>query len=156
MIPVTLDWFEVLQAGQVGLQRHVEALRQGLPNRYGAETAKSGLGLHIEGACGELALAKAMNWYWSGTVNTFRTGGDVGEVQVRTRSSHDYDLIVREADSDTATFVLVTGTMPSYRVHGHVKGAAAKNPDWLAHHGNRPNAYFVPQWRLTPIIKPTG
>lgn len=155
MIPVTLDWFEVLMAGGVGLQRHVEAIRNNLPNRYGAETAKSGLALHVEGACGELAFARVCNRYWSGSVNTFGEGGDVGKVQVRTRSSHDYDLLVRPADaSDDTVFVLVTGLMPHYRVHGWVTGASARNPAWLKSYGGRAEAYFVPQSRLTPINPP--
>lgn len=156
MIAVTLDWFEVLGAGHVGLQRHVEALRHNLPNRYGAETAKSGLGLHIEGACGELAFAKAVNRYWNGSVNTFSFGGDVGKVQVRTRSRDDYDLIVRPADADLALYVLVTGLMPHYKVHGSISGLDAKSPQWQKSYGDRPMAYFVPQAALRPINPPSN
>lgn len=38
----------------------------------------------IIGACGEMALCKAMNWFWSPSVNTFHGIPDVGaDVEVR-------------------------------------------------------------------------
>lgn len=150
MIVVTLDDFELLQAAQVGIRRHIEAVTSGRPDRHGFD-GSTGWQIHCEGACGELALAKAMNKHWSGSVNTFSSGGDVGRVQVRTRSKHDYELLVRDKDSDDDKFVLVTGTAPTYHIHGWIAGVDAKRVEWRQTHGNRPGAYFVPQSELTPI-----
>jgi hypothetical protein len=36
-------------------------------------------------------------------------------------------------------------------VHGHILGADAKQQRWLASHGGRPAAYFVPRSSLLPI-----
>jgi hypothetical protein len=111
-----------------------------------------GWGMHIEGAAGEMAADKAMDLYWSPTVNTFKSGGDVGHsIQVRTRSRHRYDVIVRADDRDDDTFVLVTGRPPDFRVHGTIRGRDAKRKEWWAEHGGRPGAWFGRASALRPI-----
>lgn len=155
MIEVTLDWFEVEMAAGVGVRRRVEAAwRQGRRDLYavpGEAEPSSNWQTHLEGAIGELAFAKAMGRYWNGSVNTFRQNGDVGDVQIRARSLHHYDLIVRTHDRDGDYFVLLTGITPSFRVQGYILGANAKRPEWLKDHGGHGNAYFVPQSALTPL-----
>lgn len=146
MIEVTLDWFEVTRAAQVGLQRQVHAMAAGKPDVFGYEG--DGWNIHIEGALGELAFAKATNRYWSGPVNTFKEGGDVGSIQVRTRSRDDYDLIVRPNDRDQDVFVLVLGKCPTYKVVGWLVGSSAKKERFLQKHGGRAPAYFVPKEHL--------
>ncbi|WP_051324000.1 hypothetical protein [Candidatus Solirubrobacter pratensis] len=147
---VDLEPYELAQAAYVGCQRHIESVAKGLPDRYGAE--KGGWNLHIEGAAGELAFAKCLNVYWSGSVNTFGEGGDVGQIQVRTRSRHDYELIIREKDRDDDVFVLVTGVSPEYVVVGWTFGGIAKAHDeWRKTHGGRAAAWFVPHEALRPV-----
>lgn len=130
----------------VGVTRQISSLRKGLKDSYGFKG--DGWGAHIEGDCGELAAAKALNRYWGGSVDTFKRGGDVGPIQVRTRSKPHYELIVREDDPDDAIFVLLTGSCPTYEVVGTIKGSEAKQPEWLKTHGGRPPAYFVPHEAL--------
>lgn len=146
MVEVTLTWREVEWAARVGALRQIEAMRQGLEHIAGFD----GLGwdIHVEGAAGELAFAKATDRYWDGSVNTFKEGGDVGAYQVRTRSRHVYDLLVRPDDSDIQAYVLVTGTVPAFQVHGWMLGADAKRPEFLQTYANRPKAYFVPKGNL--------
>lgn len=150
MVAVKLTWHEMMMAGHVGMLRHVEAVMNDRPDLHGYD-GQSGWQTHCEGAAGELAAAKVLGRYWDGSVNTFRRGGDVGDVQVRTRSRHDYELIVRDRDRDDDAFVLVTGRAPEFRVVGWIRASAAKQPDWMRTHGNRPPAYFVPHAALTPI-----
>ncbi len=147
---VTLSPYELSMAAQVGSRRQIEALTKGLPDKHGFG-GEDGWTVHIEGACGEMAVASALGRYWSGSVNTFKSGGDVGTVQVRTRSRHDYDLIVRRDDRDNDIFILVTGLAPRFEVRGWIRGADARRSEWLRTHGNRPAAYFVPQTALMPI-----
>ena len=149
---VTLEWFEVLLAATVGVRRQLEALRSGRPDCHGFDGA-TGWQVHIEGACGEMAFAKATGRYWSGSINTFKAGGDVGNIQVRTRSRDDYDLIVRDDDRDEDIFVLVIGKAPTFRVVGWIQGAEAKRPSWRHVYGARPPAFFVPQAALFPISR---
>ena len=150
MIDVVLTINEAKLAASVGMHRHMEAISHGLPDKHGF-TAEDGWTIHIQGAAGEIAAAKALNRYWNGSVNTFKRGGDVGKLQVRTRSRMDYDLIVRPDDRDSDVFILVLGGIPSFRVAGWILGSDAKCEAWLQTHGNRPAAYFVPQESLHRI-----
>jgi hypothetical protein len=148
MVAVTLAWHEYAMASEIGRLRQLASVRHGRRDQHGFE----GLGWseHIEGACGELAVAKHLNVYWDGSVDTFKAD-DLPHLQVRTRSLHHYDLLVRPQDSDEAIWVHVTGRCPVYRVHGWLYGHEAKKPCWLQAVGGRPPAYFVPQAALHSI-----
>lgn len=146
MKAVRLEWFEESRAALVGVSRNVEAMRKGCVNRLPIGDEWNA---HILGALGECAFAKATGRYWSGSVNTFKSGGDVGKaIQIRTRSKHEYDLIVRRDDGDDDLFVLVTGGPHEFRVHGWIRGCDAKSDEWRADHGNHGEAFFVPKERL--------
>lgn len=148
---VNLEWFEVSRAALVGVSRNVEALRKHLQNAR--PTNENEWHIHILGALGECAFAKATGRYWSGSVNTFKTGGDVGAIQIRTRSKHHYDLIVRDGDSDDDLFVLVTGGPNEFAVHGGIRGRDAKKDEFRQDYGNYGAAYFVPKDRLHDLSR---
>lgn len=144
----TLTWFELWQASQVGCRRHIEAVQAGFGN---GAIPEQNWTLHVEGAGAEMAAAKAFDWYWSGSVNTFKDA-DIGRrVQVRWRSKPDYELIVRPRDRDEDFFVLVRGRAPQYEVYGGILGRDAKRDEWLRDYGGRPPAFFVPDSALCPV-----
>lgn len=145
---VTLTMHEINMAANVGLMRQLCALKAGKHDAHGFDGA--GWSEHIEGACGELAVAKILGRYWDGSVNTWKAD-DLPGLQIRTRSRHDYDLIVRPGDDDQAVFVLVTGQCPEYRVRGWITGAEAKRRELVRYYGCRPAAYFVPAEQLRGI-----
>lgn len=149
MPQITLQWNEVSLAAWTGMQRQMKALAASRPDRHGFTGA--GWSEHIEGACGEVAAAKALGVYWTPTVNTFTAGGDVGALQVRTRSRDDYELLIRPQDRDEDVFILVRGKSPSFSVVGWIRGRDAKRAEWMREHGGRPPAYFVPDAALQPI-----
>jgi hypothetical protein len=120
---VTLTWHEAAMASHVGWMRQLAAIKAGKHDCHGYDG--EGWSEHIEGACGELAVAKILGRYWDGSVNTWKAD-DLPGLQIRTRSRHDYDLIVRPGDDDQAAWVLVTGRCPEYRVRGWITGAEAK------------------------------
>ena len=145
MIAVTLTDYELAQAAMTGMLRQISAIKIG----YNQDKMKPAGGFwqrHIEGACGEVAVAKAMGRYWGGSVNTFKTIGDLDSTgwEVRTRSDHDYDLIIRDDDDDERVFILVTGSAPEYLVRGWIKAADAKRGEWRKDYGGHGAAYFVP------------
>lgn len=146
---VKLTGYEMTIAAVAGCIRHIASLQAGRKDKHGAEP--NGWQLHIEGALGELAAAKATGAYWSGSVNTFKDADLGRNVQVRTRSLHHYELLVRDCDGDDDVFILVTGVAPNYVVHGWLYGREAKREDWLAGHGGREPAYFAPHQALRPI-----
>ena len=143
---VNLDEAELVYAAHVGIRRQIEAVSRALPDRNGYD----GLGwdVHIEGACGELALAKFLGRYWSASNGSFRRAADVGRLEVRTRSRHDYELIIRPDDDPMKYYALVTGRAPSYRIRGFLLGEDARRPEWWQTHGGRPAAWFVPTEQL--------
>lgn len=145
---VVLTWHEVLMASEIGRMRKITALRKGSANNHGF--AGAGWNEDIEGACAELAVAKALGTYWEGGIDTFKAG-DVGGLQVRWTPSHSNSLIVRPQDPDEDRFVLVTGVCPRYVVHGWLTGRDAKDPQWERAYNDRPPAYFVPAGALTPF-----
>jgi hypothetical protein len=147
---VSLTPVEMQQAAMIGVLRQIESIRLRLKDSFGADP-DNGWSLNIEGAAGEMAVAKILDLYWGMPVNTFKRGGDVGHIQVRTRSRHHSELIVRPGDRDDDVFVLVTGRSPHFQVHGYIAGGQAKQRCWLHGYGGRPPAYFVPQSALHPL-----
>ena len=137
--------------GIIGLQRQIESFRKNLTPKLGYWSWHS----HIEGALAELAVAKALNTYWSGSVNTFGAA-DIGtDIQVRLRKQRadepPPDLIVRPADNPDCVYVLVVGESPNFTVVGWISGAAAKQECYKQNYGGRGEAYFVPQYSLNSI-----
>jgi hypothetical protein len=151
VIEVVLTEFELHMAAGVGARRGVNAFVNGRRQAAADVDSEGNWQQHIEGACGEMAVARVLNRYWNGSVGTFKSGGDVGDIQVRTRSKHHYDLIVRSRDRDEDWFILVTGTAPRYRVHGYVRAADAKKDEYRQNHGGHGEAWFVPAANLKPL-----
>lgn len=143
---VKLTNSELVMAALIGCRRHIASLK--LKQAHGATDTWT---INIEGACGELAAAKALNLFWDGGVNTFSAPDLQPNIQVRTSSNHDWGLIVRRNDKDDEIFVLVTGVSPEFVVRGWIVGKSAKNNKWFRTYNNRPEAYFVPQSALNPV-----
>ena len=136
-------------AAQVGILRRLASLKNGRPNRHGFDGTNA-WNIDIEGACGEMAVAKVLGVFWDGSVDTF-SANDLPNLQVRTSPDVNDRLIVRPGDSDTGRWCLVTGAFPDYVVHGWISGADAKRPEWSRDYNGRPPAYFVPQQALLPL-----
>ena len=150
---VELSPSEAFMAAAVGSFRQAESSYFNRKLTHGVSADADILSLHILGAAGELAVAKVLGRYWGGDVGSFKKA-DLGQsVQVRTRSKHEYDLIVRADDNPDDVYVLVTGTPTRLRVHGWIRGTDARRDEWIQTHGNRPPAWFVPQSALRPLKK---
>jgi hypothetical protein len=159
-VVVTLTWQEVVQASTVGLRRRIASMQQSFGERNGV--ARKGAAerwyYNIVGACGELAVAKAVNAYWPSAINQAKDEADVGhDIQVRCLAEPHYDLIVRKDDPDYFRYVLCVGEPPTLTLVGWVWGFEAKRPEWLYDRGERnEECYWVPQaalsqmWRLKP------
>lgn len=146
---VHLEWYEVSRAALVGVSRNVDAMRNGCRERLHGKVES--WERHVVGALGECAFAKGTNRYWSGSVNTFKSADVGGNIQIRTRSQHHYDLIVRDGDSDEDVFVLVTGGPADFIIRGWMPAAEAKQERFQQDYGGYGKAYFVPQSALRPI-----
>jgi len=138
-------------AADCGVTRNILAWDK--PDAFGFDD-EHGWNAHIEGACGEVAAAKALGRFWSPSVNTF-DAADIGlRLQVRTRSRHEYELYVRPRDVENHpdhAMILVTGKAPLFVVRGYIIAKDACRDDWLKEYGSRPPAWFVPQQQLLDI-----
>lgn len=148
MKAVTLTKDECWHGVMLGVRRRIELVDWGgISNIFGIPDADNWR-TDVEGACAEVAVAKLLNKFWCGGVGTFKNP-DVGNYQVRWTHREDGCLIVRPTDADHEYFILVTGTIPNYKVIGWIKGALAKKEIWKRGPNGRPAAYFVPQSALT-------
>ena len=147
---VTLAWYEVAMGAFVGTTRRIEALKRKLPD-CNLKSDNNRWTDHLEGAAGEISVAKHLEIYWSGSVNTFRMGGDVGDYEVRSSGKHR-EMPIRERDKDEHYYVKAFGSSPNFRILGYIKCADAKNPDWWGDMGNGgPPCWWVPPEYLHPI-----
>jgi hypothetical protein len=150
---VDLTEVEALMAVAVGGFRRAESVYFKRKLTHGVAPDADILAYHILGAAGELAVARVLGRYWGGDIGSFKKA-DLGQsVQVRTRSKHEYDLIVRHDDNPDDAYVLVTGTHTRLRVHGWIYGSEARKDEWVQTHAGRPPAWFVPKSALRPLKK---
>lgn len=137
-------------ATQVGVTRYLIARASGQRHRYALNG--DARALNILGATGEMAVAKAVNAYWSGVAGC--GAPDVGTcLQVRAVDHPRKRLIVHRDDADDHPFVLVASAGPfRYDVRGFILGCDAKRAAWLSdpQRTSRP-AYFVPLDALQPL-----
>lgn len=151
---VTLTAHEMLLAGTVGLRRRLASMEsrggkfeQNLVYHKGTDTWD----MDILSAMAEMAVAKALNVYWDGSVNTFKMPDLQGNIQVRHTKVKDGRLIVRPSDQDDDIFVLVTGTAPTFTVVGKIDGWNAKNNRWWTNPNGKRGCFMVPQRSLGRI-----
>jgi hypothetical protein len=148
---VHLNAGERVLAVVVGGMRESQNRMKGRPDRFGCQPGE-GWNTHIEGAAGELAFAKATGLYWSGNLGNL-AADDVGPFQVRTRSRHEFDLILHDTDPDDRAFVLMTGLLPNYVVRGWIFARDGKLREYWKDPAKGRPAYFVPQAALRPIAE---
>lgn len=149
---VTLTPAEVLLAYQVAAMRQTQNMVRSTRAKHGAPEGPEGEILDVIACRGEMAVAKALNLYWAGTVGRYGAP-DVGEiVDVRTRRQRWHDLILHREDPDERPFVLAFAESPqSVELLGWILGSDGKQErHWKDPAGGRP-AYFVPQSELRPM-----
>lgn len=146
---VTLNPDEILQAALVGVKRNINAIGRGNFQVNKPDQNKLWQS-HIEGAMGEMAVAKVANKFWStGT----KDDSDIGEWEVRTTHANGI-LVIRQRDVDKGkankTFILVRGSYGNYDVVGWIKGVDAIKDEYWRDPTNtgRPKAWFFPTNKL--------
>ncbi len=144
MIRVRLTSSELLMAAQAGCFRHVEDVYKQRDDRYGANRGADGWRIDIQGAAGEMALAKALKLYWSG--KGVLGAPDVGEHQARTITNASHSLLMHKSDEWNRRFYLVHYNAPEFTIIGYILGKDAKMERWWSDPtGQGRPAYFVPQ-----------
>tara|TARA_R110002126_G_scaffold279942_1_gene427063 strand:+ start:475 stop:927 length:453 start_codon:yes stop_codon:yes gene_type:complete len=144
-VDVILTPSEIMMAAQAGIMRQVENIKTKAEPYYGASDVADWQ-LHIEGCLGEFALAKYLNLWWGGKGD--KRNADVFIYDVRTRSSHNYDLILHPDDPDDRNFWLVTGRNGKYKIHGWIIARDGKQEKYWKEPVKNRAAFFVPQSAL--------
>ena len=155
---VKLTWWEMLTAYHIASQRRVMNMQKGLAGRYGAPEKEGSEELDIVSTRGEMAVAKGLNLYWSGSVGDYGATDVGGIVEVRTRTKDWHALIVHPQDKDEAPYVLVDASQtPVFRLVGWVYGKEGKQQKfWSDPSGKNRPAFFIDQVHLRPMDELVG
>lgn len=152
---VMISMQEMIYGTTIGAMRQYVSAKDGRKPAHGFDkTDQSPLGVHVDGAVAELAVAKVLGKYYDGTLNTFKKA-DIGtKVQVRHTVKHNYKLIIRPNDDPDHVFILVTGEAPELCVRGWSYGRDVMKDEYKQDPNNRNSpAWFVPQNALRKVVK---
>ncbi len=123
-------------------------------NKGPADGGKA-LFFHQLGAAGELAVADFLHLrrFLYQETEAIRGSFDLPpNIDVKTRSRHDYDLICQLDEKPGKTLVLVTIQNKITLLHGWIRSEDAMKEQWKKDPaGGRP-AYFVPQSALLSLV----
>jgi hypothetical protein len=145
---VVFSMYEWQRGITAGTNRQANAVLNNSEARADMED-EEGWGNHIEGACGEQAVAKFLNIYWEGH-NKYQDEPDLKpNIEVKQRSEHWHDLIIREHENFQQVFILATGLSPKFRIRGWVWGEHVQDKKFWKSPNKRPEAYFIPQSYLS-------
>lgn len=122
-------------------------------NRAAASGSRA-LEMHRLGALGEVAVAAHLGLedYLFAESEAKRGTADLpGDIEVKTRSKHKYDLIVQRSEREDKKLVLVTVENNEVLIHGWcVAGEVMQGRFWADPARGRP-AYFVPKKHLNDL-----
>jgi len=148
MIVVHLEKYELGMAANVGSHRQLSAILKKSEPRFAEQFPGQLHDNHIRAAMAELAVAKHLNVYWGGHVDTYQTMPDVGEYEVRYSTRNDLKI----KDNDHGRVISVTGVPPDFYIAGWYDADQAKQDKYKKDFGNGgPPAYFIPHKSLHPI-----
>jgi hypothetical protein len=150
MREITLLIAEVMMAAQAGIMRHTENLKTGKYLNTHKYWHTCPWQHHIEGCCGELAVAKKLGLFWHGKGKWEQR--DVGRDDVRTRPNHGARMILHPEDHDDVIYWFLTGENGYYRFQGWIYGRDGKNKEkyWGDETGKGRFAFFIDQKFLNP------
>ena len=142
-----MTWAEAYWASDVGVRRRLAAMKNGREQKA-MEESKYKFDYDIQAAASEMVLAKHMNVWWHFlSTDPHNLPGDVGEYQVRHTEYESGRMIIQKNDPDKAKFILLTGSIPVFKIIGWAFGSEAKKQRfWETRHGVP--AFFMPQLEL--------
>lgn len=149
---IKLSLSEMIHGATIGAIRHYEAeqANRKMSSSF-SKTDKDPMVSHVQGAIGEMVVAKALGRYFNPTVNSFKDADLGHDIQVRLRVRHDADMGHNDNDNPDHLYVLVTGRGPDYCVHGWELGRNVRVPKYRQNLSSLGSLWFVPQNALRPI-----
>lgn len=148
-IEINLNPSEMLLASSVGCMRMVQNLKNGWRRTKGEESGGP-WEVHIEGAMGEMAVAKALGRFWNGAVGDY-SAADVGRFQIKTTRHLNGNLLLNRLDRD-GKYILVRGSQGEYEVVGWVDSDDVKAKQWWNERTPADRSHWLyPASRMHPI-----
>lgn len=143
---VILKPYEIEMAKFVAGRRIEESRRLKIKDSIPNLSEERNISINTLGALGEVAVAKYLNQFWGGTVNTFHNRSDVGfEIEVRTTANDNQSLIIRKRDDPKKFYFLVLQVSESeYKIKGFILGEDGMKHVFYRSPNGREKAYFVP------------
>jgi hypothetical protein len=124
IVTVKLTSAELMLGGNVGVMRRVASIQNG--NNPNWHAKDSSWATDIDGALGEMAVAKHLGVYWEPSVNTFKAADLCGFIQIKSTNHSSGHLIVRDNDARHHLYVLVITAIPHCRLIGSIWGEDAR------------------------------
>lgn len=155
MIEVTLTWAEMLIAANIGCMRNVQSLKLGRGRVDSPAHQFGGMdyawSTNIEGAAGEMAVAKYLGLFWSGAIGDI-DADDVGGYQVKTNTSRKWDdLIIRHWNKPDRIYIGVLSFVPKFMITGWVRGSDVMKKEYSREGVPGMPAFFVPRSALNEM-----
>lgn len=152
---IYFEHWEIVRCAQVGLERWLNAERDGRRNAIVNDPLKWGIDHHVCGSIGEYTIAKMRGVDWVPKTDGPDTYvGDVGKFQVKSTTEEDNRLIIRANHPSEFAYVLVIVRRVERqpyraRIAGWIYGGDAKRSEFERSEKGIVS-YFVPQKFLNP------
>jgi hypothetical protein len=126
-----------------------DSKKAGCVDKHGAANGKQDECLGYEG---EVAVQKYIGRKkYTITINNFdKSKPDIfPDIEVRTRSKPEYELLIRKDDVPNRKYVLVVKVPEGYNIVGWMWAREVfPHIEWISNHGGNGDAWFVPQFKL--------
>jgi hypothetical protein len=154
MFTITLNNEQVKLAILVGKYRYLFARSKEFnEDKYGKPNLNP-IEKDIQGAAGELVYSIYSNRIWD-YLNYYKGKPDFEAnkiypiaVEVRQTTAEYGSLIIRPHDNPDRLFYLIIGSIPNFRIVGHIKGEDGMKDKYKKNPNDRKPAWFVPQREL--------
>lgn len=151
-IKVSLEHYEMAMAAKVGLERNLRALERRLQHNPPLLNNSYAWMNHIESAGSECAVGKWLGIFWDGSYDTFMSGYDVGNYQVKWISKPDNALRIPFKANPRHVHILVRGAGPHYELMGWLRAKDGMHEHWISNPQGRGAEYFIPQINLNDMV----
>lgn len=153
---VILTKNDLIYAHNIAIKRN-KSQRDG--NRFDGKVLEDSIGIDIQGAEAELAVAKALKLPWDGSFLKLekwfewkQSGTDVSGLEVRSTKHQNGCLIIHKNDKDNVPYILViTKEKPLFKLVGWNFGKSAKFDKYWRDVGYGRPCFFLPQSELYDI-----